>query len=116
MNLTQVDIESRPDLDGHKRGEVILSGFLVVRRTGCYLVPDHSNHDPDYRVEVFHPGLEDALDAKVGGWVGGPAWYFDRVSMEGWLDEASSRSWVASISNIKRLVLFRDGETHDVIP
>lgn len=94
---------------------VVISAVLVLRGGECYLVPSLDSHDAVERIEIYAPGLEKRLNASVGGWVGGPAIYFDTVKVVGVLHSGTTRRNPLSISDLRSLVLYRDGETYQII-
>lgn len=102
-----------PELIGQ---ELVLSGYLVIRGRGCFLVNESRYPFPESRVEVHCPGLEDSLDGVAGGWVGGVASYFDRVNIQGVLEASTTAGDLASISQISSLTLVRDGCEYRAIP
>lgn len=89
---------------------VSVSATLAIRGGECFLIPENSSIDSLFRVEIYAPGLEKKLDLMVGGWVGGPAVYFDRVELTGVIREGTTRRNYVSISDIESLILNRDGE------
>lgn len=88
---------------------------LVLRGEECYLAVNSENSLSSERIEIFCPGLEKRLELIVPMWVGGPAAYLDAVEISGKLDRATTRSRLASISSISRLVLFREDETYEIV-
>lgn len=94
---------------------VVISAVLVIRDGECYLVPSIESRDAIQRIEVYAPGLEKKLDASVGGWVGGPASYFDTVKIVGTLQDGTTRRNPLAISNIESLVLDRDEEIYTIL-
>lgn len=97
-------------------GEVISTrAVLVIREGRAVVVPDFGSVDAGSAVEIFFPGLEKLLDLRVGGWVGGPASYFDAVEITGLLSEATTRAQQLALSSIRRLILERDAEVHIVV-
>lgn len=106
------EIFSNPEkLLGHR---VVVNAVLVIRGGECYLVPSIDSHDAIQRIEVCAPGLEKKLDASVGGWVGGPASYFDTVNIVGTLQDGTTRRNPLAIINIESLALYRDEEIYAI--
>ena len=97
---------------GHR---VAISAVLVIQGGECYLVPNIDSHDAIQRIEVFAPDLEKKLDASVGGWVGGPASYFDTVKIVGKIQDGTTQRSSLSISDIESLVLIRDEENFTIL-
>lgn len=94
---------------------VDVRAVLVLRGSECFLIRDKSSVDDGVRIEIYHPGLEDELDLRVGGWVGGPASYLDHVEISGRLERGTARRSPLSICEIDRLSLERAGEEFVVI-
>jgi hypothetical protein len=94
---------------------VVINAVLVLRGGECYLVPSLDSHDAVQRIEIYAPGLERRLESSVGGWVGGPASYFDAVKIAGVLRAGTTRRNPLSISDLCSLVLYRDDETYQII-
>ena len=107
-----------PELFSHPENflgqRVAIDAVLVLRGGECYLVPNIDSHDAIQRIEVCATGLEKKLDATVGGWVGGPASYFDSVKIVGTLQDGTARRNQLAISNIESLVLYRDDDIYTI--
>lgn len=91
---------------------VRISAVLMIHHGQCFLLDSAEHPISEERVEVFHPGLERTLDATLGGWVGGLASYLDAVQLEGRVNAASTRRWIASVSTLTRLSVERHGVVH----
>lgn len=114
MSPTSIDVFS--DTAGLLLGTVVSTrAALLIRGARAVLVPSLESVDAGATVEIYSPGLEKLLDLKVGGWVGGPASYFDMVEVTGILAEATTRIGAFSLAGLSRLILERDGEVHVVI-
>ncbi|MGV3654121.1 MAG: hypothetical protein ACO1N5_07860 [Noviherbaspirillum sp.] len=92
-----------------------LKATLVVRDSECFLVPNLRSLDAFARVEVFSPGLEAKLDARVGPRMGKPENYFDNVIIGGFLQSGSTQRCLYSLSRLTKLVLFRDKRDYQII-
>ncbi|EOI3469337.1 hypothetical protein ACMSWU_002447 [Cronobacter turicensis] len=95
--------------------KVIVNAILIIRGSECYLVPGNTNYESPDRIELYYPNLETLLDEAVGGWVGGPASYYDNVVITGVLKKCATTLNPLSISKIEKCKIIRDGETYEVI-
>lgn len=95
--------------------KVNINAILVIRGGECYLVPRNTNYESPNRIELYCPNLETLLDEAVGGWVGGPASYYDTVVITGVLKKGTTTINPISMSQIENFIIIRDGETYEII-
>jgi hypothetical protein len=93
---------------------VLVDAILVIRGGDAYLVDSAETPDSTRRIPIQCPGLEMKLDGTVGGWMGGPYVYMDRVIIEGFLELGTTRRYKVVISRITELRIFRDGEEFQI--
>ncbi|EPN1743677.1 hypothetical protein ACTV2B_004454, partial [Cronobacter turicensis] len=87
--------------------KVIVNAILIIRGSECYLVPGNTNYESPDRIELYYPNFETLLDEAVGGWVGGPASYYDNVVITGVLKKGATTLNPLSISKIEKCKIIR---------
>lgn len=95
--------------------KVTVNAILIIRGGECYLVPGNTNYESPDRMELYCPNLETLLDEAVGGWVGGPASYYDNVVITGVIKKGTTTINPISISQIEQFKIIRDEETYEII-
>lgn len=93
---------------------VLIEAILVIRGGDAYLVDSAETPENTRRIPIHCPGLEIELDTAVGGWMGGPYVYMDRVIVEGILELGTTQRYKVAISGITELRIFRDGEEFQI--